>query len=220
MGRNAKTKSRYPDDIASKQNKNKMLTVSTNIWQKHQHTFFHHYQIQSHFSNPPRTTSVILDLRRGGVYSGSHWRQFHWIVHHIPEWCNENFDPWVGVWCWMRRSKRPIWYSLSHYIPICSRNLHAENSSPVQISELVWQLRHAHQIQLETCQTGYLWRQNTLQLNSICAKDVLLEHKIRLRKWIRLWFWRISQSLYSISILQLDSGNRDKLTRSSFHSLH
>ena len=90
-----------------RQKKTKMFgIVSTNTWQKHQHTLFHLYQIQSHFSNPPRTTSVILDLRRGGVDTGDHWRQFHRIVHHIPEWCNENFDPSVEEWCWMRPLKR------------------------------------------------------------------------------------------------------------------
>ena len=106
----------------------------------------------------------------------------------------------------MRLSKRRKWYS--SYIPTCSRHLHAENRSSVQISEPVWQLQQSHQLPLETGQTGYLWHKNTLELNSICAKD-LLEYEIRLRKWIRLPLRRMSQA----STLKLTPPTNGKMNR-------
>ena len=47
----------------------------------------HHYHFRSDRQDPPPTKDLILDLTTGGVDSRSHWRQFHWIVHHISEWC-------------------------------------------------------------------------------------------------------------------------------------
>ena len=146
----------------------------------------HHYQVHSDLQDPPRTKALILYWRTNGVESGRRWRQFHWIVHHILEWCNQNFDPSVGVWCWMRWSKRRVWEERNRvdYIPICSNHylLRQDYRSPVQIGEPVWQLGENHQLQLETDQTGCLWRQNTLELNSTFAKEFLLEHEKRWRK--------------------------------------
>ena len=81
--------------------------MSINTEQKHQCMISQHYHVHSDLQDPQSTKALILYRRTDGVDLGSRCRQFHWIVHQIPECCNENFDPSVGEWCWMRLSKRP-----------------------------------------------------------------------------------------------------------------
>ena len=83
--------------------------------------------------------------------------------------------------CLLKRRICTAWHSVNH-IPIYYYHSLGNNSLPLQIREPIWQLGCSHQLQLETDQTGCLWRQNTLELNSTFAKEFLSEHETRWRK--------------------------------------
>lgn len=55
---------------------------------------------------------------------------------------------------------------------------------PNQKHELVWQRLQIHQRQPQTCPTGHLSRQNTLEQCSVCAKGFLCKDR---DNFIRLW---------------------------------
>ena len=155
------------------------LVMFTDTEQRHQCRMCHYCRTHDSRSNPRRAKDATLaqNWDEWDLWSLSIWSPG--TLNYIPLFGICICAPllWVLEHRWWRSLKTPLIY------PCHNPSSTTDRLTPRRIlghgDEPVWLHQCGPRLQPQTHQTGYLWRQNTLGLNSAFAKGVLRSTKLQ-----------------------------------------